>query len=227
MKIEKITIVIKKFFDLYDELLSYILPKEENTIFIENMTEEYIMREITQANQTSNNNFKALFQYKNKIFKKAIWEIKYHANKKIIQKFSKLFYEFIINEISDEISFSNFNNPLLIPVPISKNNLKERGFNQSELITKEIKKLDIDNFFELSLNSIFKIRNTPHQSKLKNRTKRLKNLKGCFYANKEIVKNKNIIIIDDVITTGATMTEISKTLKEAGAKKVIGFAIGH
>lgn len=209
-----------------EKILSLIIPKEKDTCFIENLSEESILKEIPEANETSNKNFKALFQYQNKISRKAIWEIKYRANRKILEKFSKIFYEFIINEISDELNFSNFNNPLLIPVPISKNNLKERGFNQSELIVREIKKLDEESFFEYSFNSVFKIKNTLHQSKLKNKTKRLKNLNNCFYAD-EIVKGRNIIIIDDVITTGATMSEISKTLKIAGAKKIIGFALGH
>jgi competence protein ComFC len=217
----------KNIISIFEKIISTILPKDQNVCFIENMSEEDILKEIPEANETSNSDFKALFQYKNKISRKAIWEIKYNKNKKITQKFSKLFYEFIINEISDELNFSNFNNPLLIPVPISKNNLKERGFNQSELIVKEIEKLDTENFFEYSFNSVFKIKNTHHQSKLKNKTKRLKNLNGCFCADENIIKGRNIIIIDDVITTGATMSEISKTLKKAGAKKVIGFALGH
>ncbi|MFA5934460.1 MAG: phosphoribosyltransferase family protein [Candidatus Paceibacterota bacterium] len=216
-----------KILKLFESLFSLILPKEELAVFIENMSEEDIFKEIPQANDTSDKNFKALFQYKNKICRKAIWEIKYCSNKKITQRFSNLLYEFILNEISDEISFSNFNNPLLIPVPISKNNLKERGFNQCELMVKEIQKIDVDNFFEFSFNSVFKTKDTLHQSKLKNRTKRLKNLNGCFSVNGNTIKGRNIIIVDDVITTGATMSEISKTLKDAGVKKVIGFALGH
>jgi ComF family protein len=227
LKLKIILIKIQNYLYLYEKIFSLILPKEEIVSFIENMSEEDVLKEIPEANETSDADFKALFQYKNKISRKAIWEIKYRANKKITQKFSKLFYEFIINELSDEVNFSNFNNPLFIPVPISKNNLKERGFNQSELIVREIKKLDTENFFEYSFNSIFKIKGTPHQSKLKNKTKRLKNLNECFCADENIVNGRNIIIIDDVITTGATMSEISKTLKKAGARKVIGFALGH
>lgn len=217
----------QKISNLYEKIFSLILPKEDDTFLIENMSDEQILEEIPRANEIGNNKYKALFQYRNKISRKAIWEIKYCANKKIIQKFSKLLYEFIIDEISNNISFSNFNNPLLIPIPIGKNNLKERGYNQCELIINEIKKLDTEKIFEYSFDSVYKIKNTLHQSKLKNRTKRLKNLDGCFYADPKKIQGRNIIIIDDVITTGATMSEISKTLKKAGAKKVIGFALGH
>jgi len=79
----------------------------------------------------------------------------------------------------------------------------------------------------LSFDSLEKIKETPHQSKLNNKTKRLNNLKNCFSANPEKVKNRNIILIDDVITTGATMSKVKKELKKAGARKVIGIAIAH
>ena len=63
---------------------------------------------------------------------------------------------------------------------------------------------------------------------MKNRKKRLQNIKGCFsVSNHEKIKGSNIILIDDVITTGATMNEASRILIEAGADQVICFAIAH
>ena len=108
-----------------------------------------------------------------------------------------------------------------------KKDLYTRGYNQSELIVKEIVKIDGNKNFQYIQNSLTKIKETPHQSKLKNKTERLKNLKNCFSADAEKVKGRNIILIDDVITTGTTMSEASRTLKEAGAKNVIGFSIAH
>jgi predicted amidophosphoribosyltransferase len=92
---------------------------------------------------------------------------------------------------------------------------------------KELAKYDGGKNFEVHFHVLSKIRETPHQAKLKNKTDRLKNLKGSFKANAGLVKGRNIILIDDVITTGTTMREAAKTLREAGAKKVIGFAIAH
>jgi ComF family protein len=108
-----------------------------------------------------------------------------------------------------------------------KNNLIERGYNQSELIVKEIIKIDKSKNFDFSINALKKIKETPHQSKLKNKSERLKNLKNCFWADEKLIKDRNIILIDDVITTGTTMNEASKTLKSIGAKKIIGFSIAH
>lgn len=215
---------LKKF---TDSILNLILPKDIEVEEIENMSEIDILNNIPEANEIKNSKYRALFQYKNKLLRKAVWAIKYNKNQKIITKFSNLLYEFILENISEEIAFSTFDNPLLIPIPMHKNNLRERGYNQSELIVKEIFKIDEGKNFDMSSRALLKIKETPHQSKLKNKNERLKNLKNCFYADEKIVKNRNIILIDDVITTGTTMNESSKILKIAGAKKIIGFSLAH
>jgi competence protein ComFC len=213
--------------NLFEYLLYLILPKEKDIIEIEKLSEEEILKNISRAD-TNNSNIKSIFRYKDKIARKIIWEIKYNKNKVLTKKIAKIFYEFILEEISDEISFSNFINPLLIPVPISNKTRKERGYNQCEEILKEIEKLDTNNIFEIDFEIIKKVKETTHQAKIKNRKQRLKNLDGCFeIINKQKVLGRNIILIDDVTTTGATIFEISKTLKNAGANKIIGFALGH
>ncbi|MFH0755367.1 MAG: phosphoribosyltransferase family protein [bacterium] len=214
---------VKIFIDL---ILNLILPKDAGITEIENMSDIDILNNLPQANDI-NNKYKALFCYKNKIVRKVIWNIKYKKNQKLNKKFSGLLYEFILENISDEMLFSRFKNPLLIPIPMHKNNLKKRGYNQSELIVQEIFEIDKNKNFEISLNSLLKTKETPHQSELKNKTKRLENLKNCFYADIKKIKNRNIILIDDVITTGTTMKEAVKTLQKVGAKKVIGFSLAH
>ena len=63
---------------------------------------------------------------------------------------------------------------------------------------------------------------------IENRNKRLKNIIGSFLVkNQELIKNRNIILIDDVTTTGATLSEAKKVLKQAGARKIIAFTIAH
>lgn len=208
-------------------ILDLILPKETEVIEIENMLEKDIFDKLPQANDLKNDKFKALFHYKDKTVRKIIWEIKYNKNEKIIKKVSQLLYELILENISEEMLFGSFDNPVFVPIPMCKNNLKERGYNQSELLVKEITRIDNAKIFTLALDTVTKIKETPHQSSLKNKTERLKNLKNCFCANEKLAKNRNIILIDDVITTGTTMNEVAKTLKKAGAKKVIGFSLAH
>lgn len=107
---------------------------------------------------------------------------------------------------------------LVIGVPIAKERLKERGYNQTNLIAREIsKKLNIEYIPDL----LVKIKNTEHQSKL-SKSERQFNIKNCFkVADIYNVTDKKILLIDDIFTTGATVNECSKMLKKAGAKNVI------
>ncbi|MFR2196198.1 MAG: ComF family protein [Clostridia bacterium] len=106
---------------------------------------------------------------------------------------------------------------IIIPVPISKKRNKERGYNQSFLIAREIAK---NEKVKLKNNVISKVKNNNTQSKL-NKEERAENVKNVYKItnNKEII-DKNILLIDDIFTTGATLNECSKMLKQAGTKKV-------
>lgn len=218
---------ISSFKKIFDRVLSLILPKNREVEHIESMSGEEILLNLPKADEIKDSRLKAMFQYRDKTVKSAIWAIKYSANKIITERFSELLYEFILEDLSDEIMFSNFTKPLVIPIPAGKNSLKERGYNQCELITNSIILIDNEGNFEINTKALKKIKETAHQSKTKNKSERLKNLQDSFSADSKIVSGRNIILIDDVITTGATMNEASRSLKSAGAKKVIGFAIAH
>ena len=73
---------------------------------------------------------------------------------------------------------------------------------------------------------LLKIKETEHQARIKDRNIRLKNLVGSFAVKNEgLIKNKNIILIDDVATTGATLNEAALVLRLAGAKEVYGLVL--
>jgi len=102
-------------------------------------------------------------------------------------------------------------NTLLIPVPISFKRLNDRGFNQTEVVAKELsKRMNIDINTEL-----IKRHGSDHQA-LKDKMERLSNSKNPFSINKrfDLSKYKSITILDDVITTGKTLNNISKVIKD-------------
>ena len=139
--------------------------------------------------------------YLNNIFFKLMTKILSH-NKKICRKMS--LYDIIIS------------------VPMYKIKQKERGYNQTELLAKDFSKK-----FDISYNKkiLIKCKNTKKQSSLSEK-ERYKNLKNAFLISPKIsVEGKNIILIDDIYTTGATMEECAKVLKQAGAKEVLGLVI--
>lgn len=106
---------------------------------------------------------------------------------------------------------------IIIPVPIHKKRKAQRGYNQTQLIANKISKcLNI----KLCNNVLVKNKNTIAQSKL-NKKKRVQNIKGVFkILNSEKIKGKDILLLDDIYTTGSTANECSKILKKAGAKTV-------
>lgn len=137
-------------------------------------------------------------------------------------------YARLIEEIAELRTFSEGAGIILVPVPITNKRLRERGYNQAELIAKGLMQNDKEKIFELGKNIIVKTKDTLPQARIKNRNKRLKNVVGCFNVqNSSLVKNRTVIVIDDVTTTGGTINEAIKVLKKAGAKKVVGFAIAH
>lgn len=105
----------------------------------------------------------------------------------------------------------------VIGVPLSEKRLAERGYEQAVLIAKVVaEELGI----KLLKNCVKKIKDVPAQSKL-SYAKRQKNLRGAFKViDAEKVKEKVILLIDDIYTTGATVDEVSKILLAAGAKEI-------
>ncbi len=110
----------------------------------------------------------------------------------------------------------------IIPVPISAKRYKERGYNQSYLIAKEIaKNLKI----KCNNNSLLKAKNIIEQSKL-NKEERQTNIKGAYVLiNKKTLQDKKILLIDDIYTTGSTVKECSKILMQAKPQKIGIFTI--
>lgn len=175
-----------------------------------------------------------LYDYRHPPIKKALWLLKYNNKKKLADIFGLAMYGVILEELADLKLMDNFYDPLLIPIPLSKQRYRERGYNQAELICKKLMTLNMKSDlrhgvdYELETNILIKHRETAHQARIKNRTERLKNLSGSFsIKTPEKIKNRNIILIDDITTTGATLNEARKTLKKAGARKIIAFAVAH
>jgi competence protein ComFC len=169
-----------------------------------------------------------LYDYRHKAIKRSIWLLKYKNKKGLAKIFARALYSRILEEISERIILENFKNPVLVPIPLADKRKRERGFNQAELLSREIMLLDSEKNLELVSKALIKPRETKHQAMINDRRKRMRNIEGSFeIKTKSLIEGRNIILIDDVTTTGATLKEARKILKEAGAKKIIAFTIAH
>jgi ComF family protein len=154
------------------------------------------------------------FDYKN-LIRKYLLQFKFNNRPYLANFFT---YQILKSKKVNEI-LKNYD--IIIPVPMDKKKQSKRGYNQTELITKIISKTGIIK----EENILKKIKKTKTQSLL-TPEERKQNIENAFCIKfKEKVKNKNIILFDDIYTTGATSNEISKILKEAGAKNILVLVI--
>jgi ComF family protein len=186
---------------------SFFCPKC-NARFAENKKTCHLESKYLLASVTS---------YNNKAIKNIIHFLKYKKWRSLENVIKPIVEKYIEN-----ISY-NFNDFIIIPIPLHSDRQKERGFNQAEIIGEIIStKLNLP----LKNQIIKRNRYTEPQAKSKTSEERKNNIKNCFSViNSEKINNKNIILVDDIHTTGSTINEASKTLKDAGVKKIIAFVL--
>lgn len=163
--------------------------------------------------------------YSNKFFKKHLYIFQYEdiIREKILKfKFEneaylhRTFAEAILNNTENIRFIEQYD--YLIPVPIHKKRKEQRGYNQSELIARAISD-EVKNI-KFQTNIIKKDKNIVPQSTL-NQKEREKNIKNVYKViNNEKIKNKKILLLDDIYTTGSTVNECSRLLVEEGCKEV-------
>lgn len=164
--------------------------------------------------------------YQDQTLKKALWMLKYQSVKQLAKPLAELIKERVWKKLETE-------GWIIVPVPLSKNKLRQRGYNQAELIARHL--FNSQPACRRGRNDVLwgggflsKIKETKSQVEVKDKEERLANIVGSFRAKKpELIKGKKIILIDDVRTTGATISEAKKILKEAGAKKVVGVVVAR
>jgi ComF family protein len=152
----------------------------------------------------------SIFKYSN-YSKSLILKLKYNDQLHIAHFLAKLISERLHNLYEYRV---------IIPVPLHVKKMRKRLFNQSAIIASHVAKISKLDFLP---NSLIKKRNDTPQNKL-NRERRKTNILNSFSVaeeSKKFIQGKNIILIDDVYTTGSTVNECSKTLKKAGCGKIL------
>ena len=144
-----------------------------------------------------------------------IRELKFKRNKKIAKFLADLLASYL-----KKLPFT-LSSYEILAMPLSSARQRERGFNQAGLIAEELSPLVS---VPILPGGLTRIKHSTPQSKIRGRKERLQNVSGAFSAKPELVAGKNIILLDDVITSGATMFEAARALKSAGVRKIIALA---
>ena len=122
------------------------------------------------------------------------------------------------------IETSPIQGDVLVPVPLHKSRIRERGYNQSTLLAKELAKLS---GLPVLHNSLVKHEKSAPQARSASVEERKKNVSGVFSVRDETIKGKAVILVDDVSTSGATLDACAGVLKEAGAISVWGLILAR
>lgn len=163
-------------------------------------------------------------EYQNEVVKNAIIKVKEYGDKKVANSISLALSDILLEELSEKTNLFDFKDVVIVPIPISKKDWRKKGFNHSEIFARQIGRqlgLKIEN------KAVQKKHTKKHQHFL-TKEEREKNIINTFVIKKpKRIANRNIIIIDDVVTTGATMKEMRRTLLYFGAKEIWSIAIAH
>lgn len=184
------------------------------------------LRDLPQAKTPEYNWIISVWNYKDPRVKKLLWKFKFENKFSVIEDLSLALYENLHDELSERALTENLHNVILVPIPISAKSRRKRGYNQSEIIAKELQNKSSGKI--AVLHALKKIRETPTQHSIKNRRERLRNLHNVYCLKHGVkVYGKNIIMIDDITTTHGTLIEAKRALKQAGAKRILAFTIAH
>ena len=204
-------------------LLDFLFPQSKLDKAIAALTPEMLVKEFVLY---ENDVIFSFFSYEKDLVRHMIWKLKYRGDAHVAELFAISIADTFMEELGERTLLDDFKNLLLIPIPLSKNRLRERGYNQALIFAHALKKT-APSLGTIAKDVLVKARDTPPQTTL-TKKERAVNLAGAFSIHKpQAVAGKNILLIDDVTTTGSTLKEARKVLKEAGARSVVCLAIAH
>lgn len=214
---------------MWEEFLSLIFPEEcvgcgkPGSFLCAHCERTIVMKPVAHSGTVA-----TLFDYKNPIVRKAIWALKYHHRKSIGKYFGIALYREFFKHLTRTGKESG--EIILIPIPSSKKGSAGRGYNHAEIIARGIAQSAKKDGFLIEVKSdlLHKSHETEQQARAKSRAEREKNVEGIFLVKHgEMIRGKTVILIDDVITSGATIANAKKALKVWGPKRLLAVAVAH
>lgn len=177
----------------------------------------------------------AIFSYQDKLVRKMVWQMKFRECHWVAEVFGQFLAEFVLQKMTEGVCGVQLGTPelILIPTPLHPKRFAERGYNQCEWLCEEIMKnirgakIAVGAKMVYDKNILRRVKYRTKQS-WSSRVDRFKNAENIFAVNERVeVAGRTFILIDDVVTTSATLNEARRTLLAAGASDVICFTIAH
>jgi ComF family protein len=204
--------------DYFSKIIELLFPSSFDT---------KSLASIPRAPTLGGKNAFALFDYRSRLGRRLIHTIKKHQSRSLAQSLAERVYYDILEQLSEQQSFGYFLNTVIVTIPMTKKQRRKRGFHQCHDIAKYLAEYCQGSYLPQAL---VKTRETQKQALIPNRSQRFINIRGCFAVPQkyhEILRQRDCIVIDDLCTTGATLSEAQKILTQAGVRNIITITIAH
>ncbi len=190
-------------------------------------------KQILPARKNSEEYISSAFSFADKKVQRLVWLLKYKNGQRVADilgpHMARSLEVFLKKNVQQKLPVHG----IVVPIPLSKERYRERGYNQAELLARSMvnasNQFPSSNLsFRVETHVLTKTHNTFAQAKVRQRTVRQKNISDCFLVQAGRVSVSSIIIlVDDVTTTGTTLTEARKALKKAGFQYVYAQTAAH
>lgn len=191
--------------------LSFLFPPSSDEVLVSHLSKDSLDALLYPQERDG---IISLFSYENKNIRALIWQAKYRRDEKAFRLLGSVLGEYL----------REFGPVTLIPIPLSRARLRERGYNQAYEIAKYAAEIAL---CDIRTEVLFRTRDTKRQTEL-SRAERLTNLKDVFAVERsETLSEKRIVLLDDVTTTGTTLKEAAKALYEAGISHITLIALAR
>lgn len=211
---------------LYKRILGFLFP-DSDLEKIEKLTLEDVLDRYASPLKKMGG-IESFLSYKDPLVRKLIHSLKYKRSEKSAELCADVFLNFMSEELGEKIKLNGGEKIILIPIPMSRRRLRDRGYNHTLLLSEKIIERGGEDFFRLEKNCLLRKIETPPQTSIKNKGERIRNVKGVFeIKNESLVKNKVVVVLDDVSTTGSTLREAKKVLLKSEAEEVLCVSIAH
>lgn len=207
------------YMSLWQNILTVLFPPRTTERVVSNVSSDELLALVSPLTHEENG-VVSLLPYKNEVVSALVREAKFHDNERATLLLAQVLQEFLLEWSAVRIEPSRI---VLVPIPLSKKRSRARGYNQAERVCAHVSKAL--HYITYRTDIITRTRDTAPQTTLRKK-ERLLNMRGAFSAQ-NVSQSETYVVVDDVVTTGATLMDAKRALGEAGATHVVCIALSH